>query len=162
MKLKSEDNENVEDSGAQLATGLILAGIVAVGWTWHHYHTHQSERDQMDQAKSQLEVLIRKVDKANHEGQSISTEELEPTMDPWGHPVICEFNKSQSTLELRSAGPDGLPYTKDDIVVTRTYKKAFHKLMEENAESLMRGLTRGSVGGAREGLREGKDTAPQK
>jgi hypothetical protein len=149
--------------GQELATGLILAAVVAVGFTWHHYAT----KDNKDaEAKSQLEVLIRKMDKANQDGQPISTEGMEQN-DPWGRPIICEYTKEEkrNVLELRSAGRDGLPYTKDDIVVTKVYPKAgkpFHKLMEENAESLMRGLTRGGVGGAREGMREKGDTAPQK
>jgi type II secretion system protein G len=36
--------------------------------------------------------------------------------DPWGHPYIYSPDASGSSFELRSAGPDGLSGSKDDIL----------------------------------------------
>lgn len=46
-----------------------------------------------------------------------------PVKDPWGRPVRVEYMKDRTTLKdllkVWSAGPDGKPNTKDDIVEQR-------------------------------------------
>jgi hypothetical protein len=161
---------NWKTLATEVATGMVL--LVAFLVVWEGYHHFQGDTpSKKTQAKSQLEVMIRKLDKAHEEmkyGKDIFAEiSLESQVDPWGNKLICDFMKGEkkNVLELRSAGPDGLPYTDDDIVVKKEYVKdqtTLSKRVEAGVESFMRGLTRGSVGGAREGMREGGSTSDSK
>jgi len=40
---------------------------------------------------------------------------LHPPKDPWGNPYVYRILPNRN-FEVRSAGPDGKPYTRDDIL----------------------------------------------
>ena len=46
---------------------------------------------------------------------SVSLNERGELLDAWGHPYFFHA-LSGTTMEIRSAGPDGKPYTADDLV----------------------------------------------
>jgi hypothetical protein len=102
----------------------------------------------LDIATSQVNVVARKEFNEQNFQDGGKTGEL----DPWGHEITWVMSKGlwDYNLEVRSNGPDGLPYTKDDIVVNVSLH--IPRSGEKNAEALLRGLSRGLVRGAKEGL----------
>lgn len=92
-------------------------------------------------------------------------------LDAWGAAVGVKYTRTGATerMEVRSSGPDGLPYTPDDVVVkfyldNEEVKRALkekrrddrERLIEGAGRSLFRGITRGGV----EGLRGKTGTSP--
>jgi hypothetical protein len=77
--------------------------------------------------------------------------------DAYGRPLSATVEKGtlSYTLELRSAGPDGLPKNSDDIVVTRSKRHGESSLTEEAAkaaEAVAGGAASGTVKGIKKGL----------
>jgi hypothetical protein len=74
--------------------------------------------------------------------------------DSYGRPLTAKVEKGtlSYTLELRSAGPDGLPKNTDDIVVTRSKRHGETTTAEEaakGAETIAAGTSSGLVKGIR-------------
>lgn len=72
--------------------------------------------------------------------------------DPWDHDIIIKVTKrsNQKYLEVRSCGPDGLPFTDDDIVATRWRVEDDKSFLESGAEDISRGV----VNGAKQGMKK--------
>ena len=130
---------------------------------------------EIEQATSQVAVLGEKLSRQiDEDGHFIQTKDTEK--DPWGNDikisytanspvmptgpgkghVIIDTSNNVDTLTIFSNGPDGLPYTKDDIglsykLITKEYLKAKaeekqqnkEKNIEGNSSALTRGLTKG-------------------
>ena len=76
--------------------------------------------------------------------------------DAYGRPLSATVEKGtlSYTLELRSAGPDGLPKNSDDIVVTRSKQHGESSLTEEAAKAV-EAVTEGAASGAIKGIKKG-------
>lgn len=77
--------------------------------------------------------------------------------DPWGNEITWELYKGWSTYKLtvRSNGPDGLPYTYDDMHAYGNYaipKKSVDPEAETMSERFTRGITRGAIKGIKQGV----------
>jgi hypothetical protein len=85
-----------------------------------------------------------------------------PENDPWGTPLNVAYNHSgfAETLSVRSAGPDGVFYTEDDILAQRSVVnlsgigKGAKDSIEEFAQNGARGLTKGVAQGIKESLHD--------
>jgi hypothetical protein len=85
-----------------------------------------------------------------------------PENDPWGTPLTVAYTQGgfAETLTVRSAGPDRVFYTQDDILVQRSVVnlsgigKGAKDNIEEFAENGARGLTKGGVQGIKESIQE--------
>ena len=77
--------------------------------------------------------------------------------DAYGRPVSSKVEKTTLSyvLEVRSAGPDGLPKNTDDIVVSRSRRHDETSLAGEAAkaaELISEGAASGTVSGLKKGL----------
>jgi hypothetical protein len=77
--------------------------------------------------------------------------------DAYGRPITANIEKGtlNYTLEVRSAGADGLPKNSDDIVVTRSKRHGESSLTEEAAKAAERvsgGAASGTIKGIKKGL----------
>ena len=77
--------------------------------------------------------------------------------DAYARPLSSSIEKTtlNYVLEVRSAGPDGLPKNSDDIVVTRSKRHGETSLTEETAkvvEGVAGGAAKGTIKGIKEGL----------
>ncbi len=101
-----------------------------------------------DKAQSQVETIARK----EFNDQNFRNEGATGEIDPWGKEIKWSLSKGMLdyTLEIRSNGPDRLPYTHDDVMA----KSSWHipKSGEKNAEAFSRGLGRGFVEGIKDGI----------
>jgi hypothetical protein len=77
--------------------------------------------------------------------------------DAYGRPLTASVEKGtlNYTLEVRSAGPDGLPKNSDDIVVTRSKRHGESSLTGEASkavEDIAGGAASGTIKGIKKGL----------
>ena|SRR5687767_10252484 len=77
--------------------------------------------------------------------------------DAYARPLSSSIEKTtlNYVLEVRSAGPDGLPKNSDDIVVTRSKPHGETSLTEEAAkavEDVVGGAAKGTITGIKEGF----------
>jgi hypothetical protein len=112
-----------------------------------------------EKSQSQCGVTVRKPfnEKNFHDGGGTDDK------DGYGNQILWELTTSYwsgYTLEVRSCGPDGLPYTSDDIVVHRTIAVSKNPEDEGWSERLVRGLARGTIKGVRQGITAPVNTAP--
>lgn len=85
-----------------------------------------------------------------------------PEVDPWGTPLNVTYIQGgfAEALTVRSAGPDGLFYTPDDLVARRCVVnlqgigRGATDGVEGFAQNAARGLTKGAAQGIRETLRQ--------
>ena len=80
--------------------------------------------------------------------------------DAYGRPLTATVEKGtlNYTLEVRSAGPDGLPKNSDDIVVSRSRRHGESSLTQEASkaiESVAEGATSGATSGVIKGFKKG-------
>lgn len=105
--------------------------------------------DKLDKARSDANVLARKEFNETNFKDGGGT----GVNDPWGNEYTWNMEKGvwNYGLFVRSNGPDGLPYTSDDIVA----KTLIPISRDEGvAENLVRGMSRGAVKGIKQGLKE--------
>ncbi len=75
--------------------------------------------------------------------------------DPWGRPITTKVTKGDMyySLTVRSAGPDGLPYTDDDLITVRDKKHtAASKIVGGFFEESAKGKVKGTIEGVKEGI----------
>jgi len=77
--------------------------------------------------------------------------------DVYGRTLTASIEKGtlSYTLEIRSAGPDGLPKNSDDIVVHRSKRHGESSLTEEVAKAA-EGVAGGAASGTIKGIRKGR------
>lgn len=75
--------------------------------------------------------------------------------DAYGKPLSCKVEKTTLSyvLEVRSAGPDGLPKNNDDVVITRSKQHGETTVTEEAARVVER-LSESGAGGAVKGIKK--------
>lgn len=91
--------------------------------------------------------------------------ETVPESDPWGHPIRVGYSRGgmSETLTVRSDGPDGTPFTADDIIETRMKANlagigtGVRQRAGELAEDAGRGFFKGAVNGLKDGFRTDRD-----
>ncbi|HLJ97175.1 MAG TPA: hypothetical protein VKU02_28685 [Gemmataceae bacterium] len=81
-----------------------------------------------------------------------------PEADPWGTPLNVAYAQGgfAETLTVRSAGPDGLFYTPDDLVARRCVVnlQGIGRGAKDGVEGFAHNAARGLTKGAAEGIRE--------
>jgi hypothetical protein len=86
-----------------------------------------------------------------------------PEDDPWGTPLSVNYTGGgfAETLTVRSAGPDQVFHTDDDIVARRSVVnlKGVGKALKENVEEFAQQGSRGMAKGAVEGIKQGVQEA---
>lgn len=110
-----------------------------------------------EQALSQVNVIVRK----EFNDKNFPTDGTTGEKDAWGHDLTWDLEKhwNSYSLKVRSNGPDGLPYTKDDITATSSVKVTDE---ESASERFVRGLARGTLKGIKQGLFGQKDGEKEK
>ena len=78
-------------------------------------------------------------------------------VDAYGRQLSSTIDKTtlNYVLEVRSAGPDGLPKNTDDIVVTRSKRHGESSFTDEAAKAA-EGVAAGTIKGIKKGLRDKK------
>lgn len=110
-----------------------------------------------EQALSQVNVAVRK----EFNDMNFPSDGTIGEKDAWGNNLIWDLEKHWNSykLKVRSSGPDGLPYTKDDITATTPVKVTDE---ESASERFVRGLARGTFKGIKQGIFGQKDTEKDK
>lgn len=116
-------------------------------------------------ARSKIEVVAEKLAGQTNENGLIPFKGIEEN-DPWGNEIRVRYTENvnrsgrwEQTVEVRSSGPDGLPFTRDDMVAKRTLvligppKASMAERIEKNSEAISRGFIRGIFKGTGEGIR---------
>jgi hypothetical protein len=141
-------------------TLIIIVGVAlcCLGALWMvHLHGEQQRaadaRAQVDRWAEQLQsqttksgVFIR------HPGNQL------PEEDPWGTTLSVQYAQGglMETLTVRSAGPDRVFHTQDDIMVQRSVMnfKGIGRGATDNVEEFTHNAARGLTKGAAEGIKE--------
>lgn len=104
-----------------------------------------------DHAQSQVAVIAAKEYNKDNFPENGKT----GVKDPWGNEITWTMDKNQGIwahdLVVRSAGKDGLPFTNDDVVVTKAVKIRQDSDEEGVVERGLRGVTRGTIKGIKQG-----------
>lgn len=95
----------------------------------------EAERRNREEARSQVQVIGRQWDGTNEAA-------LKDFRDGWGNRILVSTIPG-GTLEVRSLGPDGLPYNTDDICARFHTQSASRRLLGKPAEATAEGLARG-------------------
>ena len=95
----------------------------------------EAEKRKREEARSQVQVIGHKWDGTNEAA-------LKDFRDGWGNRILVS-TISGGSLEVRSLGPDGLPYNADDICARFHTQSASRRLLGKPAEATAEGLARG-------------------
>ncbi len=81
-------------------------------------------------------------------------------LDAWGRPIKITYTQGalSEIVEVRSSGPDGIPFNSDDVYDRR--RSASLNGIVDNVGHAARSIARNSAAGIREGWREGAETRP--
>jgi hypothetical protein len=107
-----------------------------------------SNKEKIDAAKSQATTIA--VTWENGDDSKLNKDHTIDDIDPWGNKYIWIIHKlpwrdARFMIDIRSAGPDGVMYTRDDIIVSR---------IKQEESKAVRKITKDAVIGIREGLKE--------
>lgn len=124
----------------------IVIGIIALARAMLNKDDYHTERAL---TQSRLGTLLHKPFSSTDFLDEGKTNEV----DAWGNVIVWEMESKRTSyvLLIRSFGKDGLPYTNDDMTVTKKYAIPTD---EGESERFTRGLTRGFTKGIREGLKK--------
>ncbi len=143
----------------------LILGIAAVilfigGWAFFRTAPRPTEDPNIPEARRLVATWADKLD-----GQTAETgvyvrwpkDEL-PEDDPWGRPLRVEYSQGgvAEHLTVRSAGPDGVERTPDDVAATRhaVNLKGIGEGVKKNAEETSKNAAKGAVKGLLEGAKE--------
>jgi hypothetical protein len=118
--------------------------------------------DRPERARAQVKQWAEKLDARTTDSGSFLRHQGPTEPDPWGKDLLVSYSHGgmQETLSVRSAGPDGVEFTEDDLVEVRSKMTlqgigtGIKRNVEEVAEKGGKGLARGVVQGLREGLKQ--------
>jgi hypothetical protein len=146
----------------------VIAAVGCVAWL---YHNHREQERCLAEARAQVsrwadELSGQTTDAGifvRHPGNQL------PESDPWETPLSVAYTQGgfAETLTVRSAGPDRLFNTEDDVVEKRYavnlkgVGKGMRDHVEEFAENGARGMTKGVIGGIREGVQKAIQKKPR-
>jgi hypothetical protein len=103
----------------------------------------------VEQTKAQVNEIMEALDTKIDKATGLYLHENVEATDAWGHQIKVTYNQRNNyeTLTVRSAGPDGTMFNKDDIVIaSRWYKVGAGS---EDAKKILRDAT----SGVKEGLK---------
>mgnify|MGYP001603291918 CR=1 FL=1 len=113
---------------------------------------------------SKRDVATSRINQIAHEWTGNLNFKVEEN-DPWGNAYQSKIEKGSMNyvLEIRSSGPDGLPFTRDDLVAQSFSNHSdFSKVLGKDAENIAEGTMKGIGRGITEGIREGMDKKEKK
>lgn len=135
-----------------------------------------AQKQAVDQAEAQVDRLCAELDsRTTDSGVYIRVEEgdiLE--RDPWGKPLQVRYSAGgvAETVTVRSAGPDRLWNTEDDLLAQRTsvnlkgIGSGIKQNVQETAAEAAKGLVKGAIEGVKESFQDAiqrrKEKAPEK
>jgi len=135
----------------------LAQGLGAVFWIAHLFATNQGTVEAQAQVTRWAEQLHGQTTDAGVYVRHPGGNQL-PENDPWGTPLNVTYAQGgfAETLTVRSAGPDRVFHTQDDIVAQRSVMnfKGIGKGAKDNVEEFTRNSARGLVKGAAEGIKE--------
>ncbi len=151
-------------SGCSLMVVIVVAAAIIIWITVPERSKKESEREilrqQKNQTASQVNVLADRLKRqVDDNGRFMRADTSE--VDVWGKPIRVTYEEGSfvESLHVASNGPDGLPFTKDDIGIT--WKLNTKQAREEKRENRERGiegssaaLTKGLVKGVFEGMKK--------
>ncbi len=128
-----------------------------------------NNRASIERAESQVARIAEDLDRRTTEsGVYIRAEKDEiKERDPWGTPVKVTYSQGgvAETLSVRSAGPDRMFQTQDDIIAQgmaanlKGIGEGIKKNAEETAANAAKGAVKGAVAGVKESI---KDALPSR
>ncbi|MEX1231011.1 MAG: hypothetical protein WEB58_12275 [Planctomycetaceae bacterium] len=128
-----------------------------------------TDQASIDKATSQVRRLTEELDKqTTATGVYVRAKEGDAAEnDPWGTPLNISYSQGgvSETITVRSAGPDKLLHTDDDILQQGMAMnfKGIGEGIKQNAGETAKNLAKGAVKGAVEGVKESiKDSLPFK
>ncbi len=126
-----------------------------------------SKREIVEKARAQVQRIADELDsKTTETGIYIRVKEDEvKESDPWGTPVQVSYSQGgvSEMVHVRSAGPDRLLQTEDDVVAMgmTANLKGIGEGIKKNTEDTAAKAAKGLVNGAVEGIKESvKDALP--
>jgi hypothetical protein len=134
----------------------VALGCIATVSIVHSYAANQRAADARAQVSRWAEQLHAQTTEAGvyirHPANQL------PENDPWGTPLNVTYSQGgfAETLTVRSAGPDRVFHTLDDIEAKRSVVnlKGIGKGAKENVEEFTHNAARGLTKGAAEGIKE--------
>ncbi|MCA9099135.1 MAG: hypothetical protein KDA36_12150 [Planctomycetaceae bacterium] len=118
----------------------------------------------IDQARAQVGRVVTDLDQRTSETgvyQKVDPDQIKET-DPWGRPLKIDYSQGgiAETVTVRSAGPDGVFHSDDDLVasgVSANFKgngNGIKKNAQETSSNIAKGLVKGAVDGMKESIKE--------
>lgn len=143
-----------------LILGIAAAILVLGGWALFRSPSRPPEDPNLPEARRLVATWADKLD-----GQTTDTgvyirwpNGTLPEDDPWGQALRVAYSQGgvAEHLTVRSAGPDGIDHTPDDVAATRhaVNLKGFGEGVKKNAEETSKNAAKGAVKGLVEGAKE--------
>jgi hypothetical protein len=146
------------DRNRTIAASLAVVAILSLLGIWLH---RSWQKARLEQARSQVQRWAERLDSQTiKEGFYMRPEQPDlPESDPWGTPLRVHYSQGgmAETLTVRSAGPDRMFHSPDDITATglSANVKGIGAGMNANVEQFAQKGARGDVKGAMEGVKDG-------
>ena len=153
-----------------VCTPLIL-GLVMFLYVKFEGAARKNQRDPiLDRAQAQVSRVA-----ADLDTQTTSTgvyKKVDPDKiqekDPWGHPLKVDYAQGgfAETINVRSAGPDGVYHSHDDIVASgmsanlKGVGEGLKQNAQETSSNVAKGLVKGTVDGVKESIKESLPPLP--
>jgi len=132
-----------------LALGVFFLWQQATAWTKRQEEARaarEAGRLKQEEVRSQVQVIGRQWDGINEAA-------LKDFRDVWGNRILVS-TLSRGSLEVRSPGPDGMPYNTDDVCARFHTQSASRRLLGKPAEAAAEGLARGMRKGIKGQLKD--------
>src|SRR5438552_7129152 len=147
----------MQNRGWFALSGLVMTSVAVGLLVWW-----LSPDDRPDRARALVREWAETLDGQTDETGGFLRHQGATANDPWGRPLDISYSEGgfAETLTVRSAGPDGVSYTDDDIIEKRTKVTAhgigrgIKKNTAEMAEKAGEGLSKGVIKGVKEELRK--------
>lgn len=143
-----------------LMLGIGAVILVLGGWALFRPTPRPPEDPNLPEARRLVATWADKLDKQTTEtGVYVRWPKDElPEDDPWGRRLVVEYSQGgvAEHLTVRSAGPDGVARTPDDVAATRhaVNLKGIGEGVKANAEATAKNAAKGAVKGLVEGAKE--------
>lgn len=149
----------------------LILGLVMFLYVKFEGAARKNERDPiLEQARAQVSRVVTDLDT-----QTTSTgvyKKADPDQiqekDPWGHPLKVDYAQGgfAETVTVRSAGPDGVYHSGDDVVASgmsanlKGVGEGLKQNAQETSSNVAKGLVKGTVDGVKESIRESLPSLP--
>jgi len=137
---------------------LIILGVALLLWLFDNYRRESEEKALHEAGKALVRKWAEKLD-SRTDDVGVYIHHQGPTEDdPWGHPILVSYSAGgfAETVQVRSSGRDGVPFTDDDIVEERhaVNLKGVGKGIKNNVEETAEKTAKGLIKGAREAFKK--------